>query len=183
MLSALGATDVKVQNFKKECKDSVTTMIAKLEERFPLQHTVVRMTSSLSQHNMARAKKKSLTCFSLLAEKVVKLKWMKLMKLRPNTLASLTQNAFCSRVSSWHLMQPMTVLTRPWVHSCMVRKNMRAYGRFTCLCLFCHMAKMQLRGGSVLMRICLWKIWSTSHLLASEWFTTTCFSEDKAGKL
>ena len=34
------------------------------------------MVSSLSAHNMVRAKEKSLTCFNLLAEKVAKLKWM-----------------------------------------------------------------------------------------------------------
>ena len=31
MLSALGATDVKIQNFKKECKDSVIAIIANLQ--------------------------------------------------------------------------------------------------------------------------------------------------------
>ena len=31
MLSALGATGVKIQNFKKECKDSVIAIIAKLQ--------------------------------------------------------------------------------------------------------------------------------------------------------
>ena len=76
MLSALGVIDVKIQNFKKECKDSVIAIIAKLQERSPLQYTVVRMASSLSPHNMVRAKEKSLTCFDILAEKVVKLKWM-----------------------------------------------------------------------------------------------------------
>ena len=76
MLSALGATDVKIPNFKKECKDSVIAIIAKLQERSLLQYTVVRMASSLSPHNMVRAKDKSLTGFNLLAEKVAKLKWM-----------------------------------------------------------------------------------------------------------
>ena len=100
---------------------------------------------------------------------------MKLMKPRPNTLSLLTHNVFWSRISSWHLMQPIIMLTRAWVHSCMVRKNMRAYGRFACLCLCYNKAKVQLRGGSVLMRICSWKIWSTSHLLTTERFSTTCF--------
>ena len=76
MLSVLGATDVKIQNFKKECKDSVIAIIAKLQERSPLQYTVVRMASSLSPHNIVRGKEKSLTCFNLLTEKVAKLKWM-----------------------------------------------------------------------------------------------------------
>ena len=76
MLSALGGTDVKIQNFKKKCKDSVIAIIAKLQESSPLQYTVVRMASSLSPRNMVRAKEKSLTCFNLLAEKVAKLEWM-----------------------------------------------------------------------------------------------------------
>ena len=74
MLSTLG--NVKIQNFKKECKDSVIAIIAKLQERSPLQYAAVRMASSLSPHNMVRAKEKSFTCFNLLAEKVAKLKWM-----------------------------------------------------------------------------------------------------------
>ena len=76
MLSAFGATDVKIQNIKKECTGSVIAIIAKSQERSPLQYTVARMASSLSPHNMVRAKEKSLTCFNLFAEKVVKLKWM-----------------------------------------------------------------------------------------------------------
>ena len=76
MLSALDTTNMKIQNFKKYCKDIVIAIIAKLQERSPLQYTVVRMPSSLSPHNMVRAKEKSFTCFNLLAEKVAKIKWM-----------------------------------------------------------------------------------------------------------
>ena len=76
ILSPLGATDVKTQNFKRECKDGVISIIAKLQERFPLQYTVGRMASSVSSHNMVRAKEKSMTCFNLLKEKIAKLSWM-----------------------------------------------------------------------------------------------------------
>ena len=86
-----------------------------------------------------------------------------LMKPRPNTLSLLTHIVFWSSICSWHLMQPMVMLTRSWVHPCMVRKNIRTYGRFACLCLRYNKAKVQLRGFSVLMRICSWKIWSTDH--------------------
>ena len=58
----------------QHCKDSVTAIITKLQEGSPMQYTVARMASSLSPHNMVRAKEKSLTCFNLLAEKVTKLK-------------------------------------------------------------------------------------------------------------
>ena len=76
MLSALGATDtdVKIQNFKKECKNSVIAIAAKLQERSLLQYTVVKIASLISPYNMVRAKEKSLTCFNLLAEKVAKIK-------------------------------------------------------------------------------------------------------------
>ena len=36
ILSVLGAADMKIQNFRKECKDSVIAIIAKLQERSPL---------------------------------------------------------------------------------------------------------------------------------------------------
>ena len=127
ILSSFDTTDVNIQNFKNECKDSTIAIIAKLQERFPMQYTVVRIATSLSPHNMVRAKEKSFTCFNLLIEKVAKFKWMspdKADEAKTKCLKSLTQNGFCSRIKSWHLMQPITVLTHSWVHSCMVRKNM-----------------------------------------------------------
>ena len=76
ILSSFDTTDVNIQNFKNECKDSTIAIIAKLQERFPMQYTVVRIATSLSPHNMVRAKEKSFTCFNLLIEKVAKFKWM-----------------------------------------------------------------------------------------------------------
>ena len=170
----------RFKNLKKECKDSVIAVIVKSQKRSPLQYAVAKMASSFSPHDMVRVKEKSLTCFNLLVEKVVKLKWISPSeadeaKTEYLKFIDIEWVLFKDLVSSWHLMQPMAMLTRSWEHSCMARKNMRAYVRFACLCLFCHMAKVQLRGGSVLMKICLWKIWSTSYLLVSELFMTTCF--------
>ena len=134
---------MKIQNFKKECKDSVIAIIAKLQERSLLQYAVVRMASSLSSHNMVRAKEKSLTYLNLLAEKVAKLKWMsrdKADEAKTEDLKFTDIECVLFKDKLLAFMQPMTVLTRSWVQSCMVRKNIRAYGRFGCLCLFCHMA-------------------------------------------
>ena len=54
----------------------VIAIIAKLQEKSLLQYAVVGMASSLSPHNMVRAKEKSLTCINLLTGKGAKLKWM-----------------------------------------------------------------------------------------------------------
>ena len=101
---------MKIQNFKKECKDSVIAIIAKLQERSPLQYTVLRMASSLSPHNMVRAKEKSLTCFNLLAEKVAKLD--EADEDKTEYFKFIDTECVLFKDKFWHLMQPMTVLTR-----------------------------------------------------------------------
>ena len=49
ILSVLGAADMKIQNFRKECKDSVIAIIAKLQERSPLHWRMASITFS-TQH-------------------------------------------------------------------------------------------------------------------------------------
>ena len=45
----LGSADMKIQNFRKECKDSVVAIIAKLQDRSPLHWRMALITFS-TQH-------------------------------------------------------------------------------------------------------------------------------------
>ena len=169
---------MKIQNFKKECKDSVIAIIAKLQERSLLQYAVVRMASSLSSHNMVRAKEKSLTYLNLLAEKVAKLKWMS----RDKADEAKTEDLKFTDIEC--VLFKDKLLAFDAANDCVdtflgtVLHGQKEYASLWKVWLFVFVlshGQSVVERGSVLMRIYLWKIWSTSHLLASEWFTTTCF--------
>ena len=113
------------------------------------------MTSSLSPRNMVRAKDKSLTCFSLLAEKVSKIKWMspneaddvktEYRKFIDKECVLFKDKFLAFDAANDHV----DTFLCTFLHG---QKEYASLWKVGCLCLFCHIAKVQLRGSSMLMR-------------------------------
>ena len=77
MLASLPSRPEKKREFKAECcQKIIIKMIQKLQERSPLQYTIVRSAASLDPGAMVECKEQSIVRFKMLVEKMAKMKWI-----------------------------------------------------------------------------------------------------------
>ena len=70
-------TDTRKQQFKRECKQILISMLKKFLERSPIQYKICRASSAIAPGNMINKKARSITYFAALCDQLYDKKFLK----------------------------------------------------------------------------------------------------------